>query len=91
MQVFGGVSIERQLDVTCTAPDDPNTLRLDFKISRTFTFGRMTIMPTLEIFNATNSNAIVTYTSTNVLTNTYLQPNSILQPRFYGVGVVTWW
>jgi len=25
--VFGGFSVERQLDVTCTAPDDPNTLR----------------------------------------------------------------
>ncbi len=25
--MFGGVSIERQLDVNCTAPDDPNSLR----------------------------------------------------------------
>ena len=25
--LFGGFSFERQLDVTCTAPDDPNTLR----------------------------------------------------------------
>jgi hypothetical protein len=26
-QVFGGFSLERQQDVTCTAPDNPNTLR----------------------------------------------------------------
>ena len=25
--LFGGLAVERQLDVTCTAPDDPNTLR----------------------------------------------------------------
>ena len=25
--LFGGLAIERQLDVACTAPDDPNTLR----------------------------------------------------------------
>src|SRR6185295_2898430 len=26
-QVFGGMSFERQLDVNCTAPDNPNSLR----------------------------------------------------------------
>ncbi len=26
-QIFGGIAIERQLDVNCTAPDNPNSLR----------------------------------------------------------------
>jgi Carboxypeptidase regulatory-like domain len=26
-QIFGGLAVERQLDVNCTAPDDPNDLR----------------------------------------------------------------
>ncbi len=27
INLFGGLAVERQLDVACTAPDDPNTLR----------------------------------------------------------------
>jgi hypothetical protein len=191
--VFGGLSVERQLDVNCTAPDDPNSLRfcddtqngvpyrknfklagslplpwdinfsavlqsnegiasrnnasggmymglvrgstrypadcpspcpasqiimpttsfgqtsmnvqlvdgdtlfseritqLDFKISRTFRAGRVTMTPTFEVFNINNSDAIISYSSTNVLVASYLRPNSIMQPRFYGFGFTTRW
>jgi len=65
--------------------------QLDLKVSRNFRFGRATITPTLEVFNLNNSDAIITYVSTNVLVASYLQPNSIMQPRFYGIGVVTRW
>jgi hypothetical protein len=193
--IFGGLSVERQLDVNCTAPDDPNSLRfcddresgvpyrknfklagsiplpwgvalsgvfqsnagisnrnmvattggmymglvrgstvypascpspcpvgqvimptatfgqpsmnvqlidgdallterinqLDFKVSRTFRAGRISMTPTFEVFNINNSDAVISYVSTNVLVASYLRPNSIMQPRFYGFGFVTRW
>lgn len=194
-QVFGGISIERQLDVNCTAPDNPNSLRfcddrqdgipfrknfklagsipmpwgitvsmalqsnegipnrntnaatagamymgitrgstrypascpapcpagqvilpssfnpttirvqlvnpgtlfseritqLDLKFTKTFRTGRVSISPTVEIFNVNNSDAIVSYVTTNVLNTAYLRPNSILQGRMLGVGFLTRW
>ena len=185
--LFGGFSFERQLEVTCTAPDDPNTLRLcddhqnnipyrknfvmsgnvqlpfqinlsaaiqskhgqistrnmavtrgttvypatcpapcpagqvimptsvfgqtsltvqlvdqdsvftervnqfDLKISRTFRFGGLTVMPTFEAYNLNNSDAIISYVSTSAISTSYLRPNSIMQSRFYGLGFVTRW
>jgi hypothetical protein len=187
ISLFGGFSLERQLDVACTAPDDPNSRRfcndeeldipfrknfvmsgvvqlplqmslsvalqskhgqlssrtmavsrnssrypancpapcpagqvimpssvfgqssmtvalvdgsavfterinqLDIKLSRTFRIGRVTIMPTFEVYNTNNSDAIISYVSTSALAPSYLRPNSIMQPRFYGFGVVTRW
>jgi len=184
--LFGGLAFERQLDVTCTAPDNPNTLRfcddrengiplrrqfklagsyplaygvivsasyqnvqgstssmnmavtrnstrypancpapcpagaiilpatfqpatftlqlvdqdttyterinqLDLKFSKTFKLGRVTVLPTLEIFNVNNSDAVVTYVSTNVLAASYLRPNSIVQGRIIGIGTGVRW
>jgi hypothetical protein len=187
--LFGGLAVERQLDVTCTAPDDPNTLRfcddrengipyrknfkmsgtvpiiwginasavfqsnngvassrtmvptrgstrypatcpapcpageiimpsalfgqttltvnlvdgdtvytdrinqLDLRFGRTFQWSRVRITPSLEIFNSNNSDAIITYASTNALNagSSYLRPNSILQPRMIGFNVTTRW
>jgi Carboxypeptidase regulatory-like domain len=187
--LFGGLSVERQLDVACTAPDDPNTLRfcddrengvpyrksfkmsgtvpiiwginasavfqsnhglassrtmvptrgttryptncpapcpageiimpstlfgqttltvnlvdgdtvytdrinqLDLRVGKTFEWKRARITPSLEIFNSNNSDAIITYASTNALNagSSYLRPNSILQPRMIGFNVTTRW
>jgi hypothetical protein len=187
INLFGGMSFERQLDINCTAPDDPNTLRfcndhengvpyrknfvmsgnvrlpfeinlsaaiqskhgqiserrmvvtrgtntypagcpapcpvgqvimptaifgqssltiqledqdtvfterinqVDLKISRTFRMGRVTVMPTFEAYNLNNSDAIISFASTSALSASYLRPNSIMQPRFYGFGFVTRW
>ncbi|MGQ0735207.1 MAG: TonB-dependent receptor [Acidobacteriota bacterium] len=187
MNMFGGVSIERQLDVTCTTPDDPNSLRfcndhdngvpfrktlklagsvplawgvtvsavlqsnhgvtssrtiaptrgvtrypstcpapcpagdiilptalfgqssmtiplvdgdtvyteritqLDLKVSKTVRFGRLSVTPTFEAFNINNSDAIISYVSTNALNAAFLRPNSIMQGRIIGVGFVTRW
>ena len=66
-------------------------VQLDFKVSRTFRFGRFSVLPTFEVFNVNNSDAIISYISTNVLSILHLQPNSIMQGRMYGVGVVTRW
>ena len=49
------------------------------------------MLPTFEVFNVNNSDAIISYVTTNVLSATYLAPNSIMQGRMYGVGVVTRW
>jgi hypothetical protein len=185
--LFGGIAIERQQDVACTAPDDPNTLRfcddrengvpfrkglklagsfplpwgitvsgvlqsnqgtassrtvvatrggttypstcpapcpagqvilptavfgqssltvnlvdgdtvyterinqLDLRAAKTVRYGRLSITPSLEIFNVNNSDAIISYVSTSILNPSYLKPNSIMQGRMIGVNVQTRW
>jgi len=66
-------------------------VQLDFKVARTFRFGRIQVLPTFEVFNLNNSDAIISYNTTNILSPTYIAPNSIMQGRMYGVGVVTRW
>jgi hypothetical protein len=65
--------------------------QLDFKVARNFRFGRIQVLPTFEVFNINNSDAIISYITTNVLSTSYLAPNSIMQGRMYGLGVVTRW
>ncbi|HEX4912718.1 MAG TPA: hypothetical protein VFV51_02120, partial [Vicinamibacterales bacterium] len=66
-------------------------VQLDFKVARTFRFGRFSVLPTFEVFNVNNSDAIISYITTNYLSSSYLAPNSIMQGRMYGFGVVTRW
>ena len=66
-------------------------VQLDFKVSRTFKISRFTVLPTFEVFNVNNSDAIISYITTNALSTAYLAPNSIMQGRMYGLGVVTRW
>jgi hypothetical protein len=67
-------------------------VQLDFKVSRTFKFGRMSVLPTFEVFNINNSDAIISYVSTNYLAGSgYLAPNSIMQGRMYGLGAAVRW
>ena len=65
--------------------------QLDFKVSKNFRAGRYTVAPTLEVFNVNNSDAIISYVSTNFLSASYEKPNSIMQPRMVGVGAVVRW
>jgi hypothetical protein len=65
--------------------------QLDLKASKTFRRGRVSITPSVEAFNINNSDAIVSYVSTNSLSASFLSPNSILQGRLIGVGVQTKW
>src|SRR4030095_5408972 len=65
--------------------------QLDFKVSRTFRFGRVSVLPVFEIFNVNTAAAIISYVTTNALAATYLAPNSIMQGRMYGLGVTTRW
>ena len=66
-------------------------VQLDFKVSRTFKVDRFTVLPTFEVFNVNNSDAIISYITTNALSTSYLAPNSIMQGRMYGLGLVVRW
>jgi hypothetical protein len=88
--VFGQTSLTYNLEaVRATAVE--RIVQLDFKVSRTFRVSRFTILPTFEVFNVNNSDAIISYITTNVLSSSYLAPNSIMQGRMYGLGIVTRW
>ena len=65
--------------------------QLDFKVSRTFRVGRFSVLPVFEVFNVNNSDAVISYLTTNALAATYLAPNSIMQGRMYGLGTTIRW
>ncbi len=88
--VFGQTSLTYNLE-SVRATSVERIVQLDFKLSRTFKVNRFTILPTFEVFNVNNSDAIISYISTNVLSSSYLAPNSIMQGRMYGLGLVTRW
>ncbi len=65
--------------------------QIDFKLSRRFQIGRFSLLPVVEVFNLNNSDAIISYVTTNALSASYLAPNSIMQGRMLGVGLTTRW
>jgi hypothetical protein len=67
--------------------------QLDLKASRTFRMrnGRMTVAPSVELFNLINPDQIVSFVSTSFATSSYLRPNSIVQGRIIGLSVQTRW
>jgi hypothetical protein len=65
--------------------------QLDLKAQKTFRLGRVSVSPHVEVFNINNSDAIISYRSTNVLNAVFLQPNSIMQGRMVGVGAQVRW
>ncbi len=65
--------------------------QLDFKLSRRFQVGKVTLLPVVEVFNLNNSDAIISYVTTNALSASFLAPNSIMQGRMLGAGLTTRW
>jgi hypothetical protein len=65
--------------------------QLDFKVQKTFRYGRMSVIPTYEVFNVNNSDAIISYQTTNALAAGYLRPNSSMQGTIHGVGLMVRW
>ena len=65
--------------------------QIDFKLSRRFQIGRFSLLPVVEVFNLNNSDAIISYVTTNALSASYLAPNSIMQGRMIGAGLTTRW
>jgi hypothetical protein len=43
------------------------------------------------VFNVNNSDAIISYQTTNALAAGYLRPNSIMQGTIHGVGLMVRW
>ena len=68
---------------------EPGTLygdrvtQIDMRFAKVLRFGRTRTTVGLDLYNITNSNAILTYNQTFVATtDTWLRPNSVLQARF---------
>lgn len=84
------------LTVTLTPPGTVRRERLqqfDFKLSKTVRYRGMTLGPTLDVYNAFNSDKIFNYQSGNYATTagTYLVPNTILLGRVVGLGLLVRW
>jgi len=65
--------------------------QLDFKVQKNFKVNRFTVSPQLEVFNLTNSAAMISTVTNNALSTSYQYANSILQPRMFGVGAQVKW
>jgi hypothetical protein len=68
---------------------EPGTLygervnQIDMRFAKILRFGRSRTTVGFDVYNLTNSNAILTYNQTfSTTTTTWLRPNSVLQPRF---------
>jgi len=88
--VFGQATMSYMLE-SARQSSVERIVQLDFKVARTFRFGRWQVLPTFEVFNVNNSDAIISYITTNILSTSYLAPNSIMQGRMYGFGAVVRW
>jgi len=87
---FGQTTLTYNLE-SVRATSVERIVQLDLKVARTFRFSHYQVLPTFEVFNLNNSDAIISYVSTNVLSTSYLAPNSIMQGRMYGLGLVVRW
>ena len=67
--------------------------QLDLRLSKTFRFDRLTVGPTLDVYNALNSDKIFNYLSANYAntSGTYLVPSGILLGRVIGLGALVRW
>jgi hypothetical protein len=59
---------------------------LDLRVAKTITFGRSRTHVAVEIYNLLNSSAVLTYNNTFVPGGTWLQPQTILTPRFFKIS-----
>jgi len=58
---------------------------LDFRVAKTLRYGRSRTVIALEIYNAFNSSAVLTYNNSFVPGGSWLQPLTILTPRFFKI------
>jgi hypothetical protein len=95
-QIIGPSAIMNQTTLT-VALQPPQAFfneritQFDLKVSKTFKFNRVSVLPTFEMFNVNNSDAIISYQSLSILSAQYLAPNSIMQPRMIGIGAQVKW
>ena len=65
--------------------------QLDFKVQKSFKVNRFTVLPTFEMFNVNNSDAIISTVTNNLLSGSNGFANSVMQPRMIGVGAQVKW
>jgi hypothetical protein len=67
--------------------------QLDLKVSKTFRFGNLSVLPTFEAFNVLNVDSMFQYASGTWATTggNYLVPSSVIQSRILGFGVQVRW
>jgi len=65
--------------------------QLDIKVQKSFKVDRFTVLPTFEVFNVNNSDAIISTVSNNVLSSSVGFANSVMQPRMIGLGAQVKW
>ena len=56
--------------------------QLDVRVGKTLKYGRSRSLIAFDIYNALNSSAVLTYNNAFVPNGTWLQPLTILTPRF---------
>jgi hypothetical protein len=59
---------------------------LDFRVARAFRYGRSRTLVALDVYNMLNSSAVLTYNSSFVPGGSWLQPLTILTPRFFKIS-----
>jgi len=62
--------------------------QLDFNVSKTIKFGRASIQPKFDLFNALNIAPVYAVRTMNYGTASYLQPSSILNGRVFQLGAI---
>jgi hypothetical protein len=60
--------------------------QLDMRIAWTLRYGRTRTLIAFDMYNAFNSNAVLTYNGAFVPGATWLQPLTILTPRFFRIS-----
>jgi len=60
--------------------------QLDFRVAKILKFGRTRTMAGIDLYNALNSNAILTYNNAFVPGGSWLAPISILTPRIFRIS-----
>jgi hypothetical protein len=58
---------------------------LDFSVAKAIKYGRSRTRIALEAYNLLNSSAVLTYNNTFVPGGTWLQPSTVLTPRFFKI------
>jgi hypothetical protein len=58
---------------------------LDIRVAKLLRYGRSRLLVAADIYNVLNSSAVLSYNNTFVPGGTWLQPLSILTPRFLKV------
>ena len=56
--------------------------QLDLRVAKRLRYGRSRVLLALDVYNALNSSAVLTYDNTFVPGGAWLQPLTILTPRF---------